>query len=182
MLPFVVELRPGESPSRQIVYAATRAVVAGELPAGAAFPSVRELSQALKINPNTAHKVVSELVRSGILEVHPGVGTVVREGQRGTASERRRLLSREVEQLVVEARRLGLDQADVHDAVSSRWSELFGNGAGATGGADPPGERDAGRRDGGRDAGRRDGERDAGDGTVKGVDGDAAKRRAGAGG
>ena len=62
MLPFSVEIKAGESPYRQIVYAATKAIVSGELAPGAAFPSVRELSQALKINPNTAQKVVAELV------------------------------------------------------------------------------------------------------------------------
>src|SRR5947207_2982243 len=108
MLPFAVVIKPGESPYRQIVYAATKAVVAGELVAGAPFPSVRELSQALKINPNTAQKAVAELVRDGLLEVRPGVGTVVSAGRKATAAERRTLLSAEVEQLVVEAKRLGL--------------------------------------------------------------------------
>jgi GntR family transcriptional regulator len=126
MMPFEVSLRPGESPYRQVVYAATRAVVSGELVAGTAFPSVRELSEALKINPNTAQKVVAELVRDGLLEVHPGIGTFVTRGRRGSAAERRRLLTESVEALVVEAKRLGLDQDEVQDAVSARWSELFG--------------------------------------------------------
>jgi GntR family transcriptional regulator len=128
MLPFHVEFRPGESPYRQVVYAATRAVVAGELSAGGSFPSVRELSQALKINPNTAHKVVAELVRTGVLEVLPGVGTVVAERGRANAEERRQLLSREVEQLVVEAKRLGLERDEVVRAVVSRWAELSTGG------------------------------------------------------
>lgn len=129
MLPFHVELRAGESPYRQVVYAATRAVLSGELPAGSTFPSVRELSQALKINPNTAHKVVQELVRGGLLEVRPGVGTVVTGQARASAEEKRELLSREVEELVVEARRLGLEREDVIQAVMDRWGELFGGGS-----------------------------------------------------
>jgi GntR family transcriptional regulator len=127
MLPFAVTLKPGESPYRQIVYAATKAVVSGELPAGSAFPSVREMSQALKINPNTAQKVVAELVRDGILEVRPGIGTVVTAGRRASAGERRALLSNEVEQLLVEAKRLGLKRDDVVHAVAARWTELFGD-------------------------------------------------------
>jgi GntR family transcriptional regulator len=127
MLPFTVTLRPGESPYRQVVYAATRAVVSGELKQGAAFPSVRELSQALKINPNTAQKIVAELIRDGMLEVRPGIGTVVTSVPRASAAERRALLSREVEELVVEAKRLGLKRADVERAVRARWAELFGN-------------------------------------------------------
>ena len=130
MLPFRVELKTGESPYRQVVYAATRAVVAGDLLPGAPFPSVRELSAAVKINPNTAHKVVAELVRSGILEVRPGIGTVVAASRRVSPEERRQLLSDEVEALVVEAKRLGLKQEDVVQAVAQRWSELSQDGDG----------------------------------------------------
>ncbi|MEP6731391.1 MAG: GntR family transcriptional regulator [bacterium] len=127
MLPFAVTLKPGESPYRQVVYAATRAVVSGELAAGSAFPSVRELSQALKINPNTAQKVIAELVRDGLIEVRPGIGTVVTAGRRATAAERRALLASEIEPLVVEAKRLGLTRADVLKAIGARWTELFGD-------------------------------------------------------
>ena len=126
MLPFAVTIRPGESPYRQIVYAATKAVVSGELAPGSPFPSVRELSQALKINPNTAHKVVAELIRDRLLEVRPGVGTVVSSGRRATAAERRALLSSEVEQLIVEARRLGLSKQDVTNAIADRWTAVIG--------------------------------------------------------
>lgn len=132
MLPFAVTLVTGQSPYRQIVYAATKAVVSGELAPGAPFPSVRELSQALKINPNTAHKVVAELVRDGLLEVRPGIGTVVTQGRRASAAERRALMSKEVEELVVEAKRLGLTKDDVTKAVDARWAELFGDEAGAS--------------------------------------------------
>jgi GntR family transcriptional regulator len=126
MLPFAVTLTTGESPHRQVVYAATKAVLSGELAPGTAFPSVRELSQALKINPNTAHKVVASLVRDGLLEVRPGIGTVVSAGRRASAAERRALLSSEVEQLVVEAKRLGLSSADITTAITERWRQLFG--------------------------------------------------------
>jgi GntR family transcriptional regulator len=129
MLPFEVVLKAGKSPYRQIVYAATRAVVSGELPAGSAFPSVRELSQALKINPNTAHKVVAELVRDGLLEVHPGSGTVVAARRRATREERRLLLTEQVEQLLVEAKRLAVEKYEVVAAIETRWAALFGEDA-----------------------------------------------------
>ncbi len=129
MLPFPVSLTPGESPYRQVVYAATKAVVAGLLPAGTPFPSVRELSQALRINPNTAHKVVAELVRNGLLEVLPGVGTVVARSSHASAADRAALLSTQVEQLVVEALRLGVDERTVREALATRWRELSGAAA-----------------------------------------------------
>ena len=125
MLPFPVTLVPGESPFRQVVYAATKAIVSGDLAHGVPFPSVRELSQALKINPNTAQKVVAELARAGLIEVRTGIGTVVSSPRRASAAERRSLLSRELEQLLVEAKRLGLSRDELLDAVSDRWNALF---------------------------------------------------------
>jgi GntR family transcriptional regulator len=126
MLPFAVTLVSGESPYRQVVYAATKAVVSGDLAPGAPFPSVRDLSQALKINPNTAHKVVAELVRDGLLEVLPGVGTVVARARKATAREQRDLLKHDVESLLVEARRLGIARAALQRAIDDRWNALFG--------------------------------------------------------
>lgn len=125
MLPFRVALVSGQSPFRQIVYAATRAIVAGDLAPGSSFPSVRELSQALKINPNTAQKVVAELQRDGMIEVRPGVGTIVSSRRRSSPAERRTLLSADVERLIVEARRLGIDKDDVLEAIGQRWDTLF---------------------------------------------------------
>ena len=58
MLPFSITLRSGVPIYEQVIYAVTRAVVLGQLRTGDAFPSVRALSQDLKINPNTAHKIV----------------------------------------------------------------------------------------------------------------------------
>ena len=66
-------------------------------------------------------------IRDGVIEVRPGIGTVVSTARRASAAERRALLSREVEQLAVEAKRLGLKQSEVVNAVRSRWTELFGD-------------------------------------------------------
>jgi len=124
-LPFSVSLRSGLSIHEQVVYAATKAVVTGQLRAGDAFPSVRTLSQQLKINPNTAHRIVSSLIDAGLLLVRPGVGTVVAEGRRGGAAARRALLEEEVERLVVEARKAGLSLQDVVEAVQRHWNRTL---------------------------------------------------------
>ena len=59
---------------------------------GIAFPSVRALSKELKINPNTAHKIVAHLVNEGLLETRPGIGTVVAALPDSTRKERTQLL------------------------------------------------------------------------------------------
>jgi GntR family transcriptional regulator len=123
VIPFRLTFEPGTSLYEQVVYAAKKAVVSGQLQVGDAFPSVRELSKALKINPNTAHKVITHLLADKVIEVRPGIGTVV-AAPSASAADRTTLLRDEVEALVVEAKRLGLSLDEVTSAVASHWSVL----------------------------------------------------------
>jgi len=124
MIPFRVEFRPGSSLYEQVVFAAKKALISGLLKPGDPFPSVRALSTALKINPNTAHKVVTQLLNEGALEVMPGTGTVVAQPRESTAGERARLLQRELEQLAVEARRLGMSLDEITKLLAAQWRRL----------------------------------------------------------
>lgn len=126
MLPFTVRFRPGLPASEQVVFAVRRAFALGKLAPGDAFPSVRTLSQELRINPNTAHKIVTALVHEGLLEVRPGLGTVVAAAPAATKAQRAQLLADPVERLVVNARMLSLDLADVIAAVEHHWRRLGG--------------------------------------------------------
>lgn len=119
-----MEFRPGSSLYEQVVYAAKKALVSGQLRPGDPFPSVRTLSAELKINPNTAHKVITHLLNDGLLEVMPGTGTVVARPPHSTAAERTRLLENEVEQLVVEAKKLGMPLRQVTGAIEEHWDRL----------------------------------------------------------
>ena len=124
MLPFGVHFKPGAPVYQQVVYAVKKAIVSGQMRPGDSFPSIRTLSQELRINPNTAHRVVSCLVEQGLLGVVPGVGTVVASGRPASAKERAALLEDEAERLIVEAKKLSLDQKDVIEAVREHWNRL----------------------------------------------------------
>jgi GntR family transcriptional regulator len=124
MVPFKVRFGPGESLFDQVCFAAIKAILAGELKAGEAFPSVRTLALDLKIHPNTAHKVVQHLVQERWLVVQPGLGTVVAEPPKARVGDRKRLLEDEVEKLVVEAMRVGARLEEVQEAVKETWRDL----------------------------------------------------------
>jgi GntR family transcriptional regulator len=126
VIPFRLAFQPGIPIHEQATFAAKKAIMSGQLRPGDPFPSVRALSKTLKINPNTAHKVVTQLTAEGLLEVRPGIGTVVAELPAGRRAERARLLGREVEQLTVEAKRLGLTLEDLETAVAEHWRRLQG--------------------------------------------------------
>jgi GntR family transcriptional regulator len=127
MIPFHVTFRAGASLFEQVVYASTKAMVSGQLRPGDPFPSVRALSRELKINPNTAHKIVAHLVNTGLLEARPGIGTVVAALPDSTTKERTKLLGHEIEELVVEAKRLGIGLAEMLSSITAHWQNLSGN-------------------------------------------------------
>jgi GntR family transcriptional regulator len=126
VIPFRVAFESGSPLHEQVLYAARKAIVGGTLAPGEAFPSVRLLARELKINPNTAHKVIERLTSEGLLEVMPGIGCVVAKAAGGSRMEKKRLLDREAEALVIEARRLCLTLDEVRSAVEEHWKALGG--------------------------------------------------------
>jgi GntR family transcriptional regulator len=124
VIPFSVHFRPGVPLFEQVVYAAQKAMISGQLLPGDPFPSVRALSRELKINPNTAHKIVAQLVSDGLLETRPGIGNVIAARPDSTRKERTQLLGREVEELVVEAKRLGIARDDILSSIAQHWDRL----------------------------------------------------------
>lgn len=121
MTPLPLTLRPGIPVYRQVVYSARKAIVSGRMKPGDRFPSVRALSKELKINPNTVQRVIRTLVDEGLLEVHPGIGTVVTRNRVFDRRERAALLGESLERLVVDARRVGLKLEDLNRAVEGHW-------------------------------------------------------------
>ena len=117
MVSFKTKFVPGQSIFDQVVFAAIKAILAGELKAGETFPSVRTLALDLKIHPNTAHKVVQHLIQERWLVAQP---------PKARAGDRKRLLEDEVEKLVVEAMRVGAGLNEVQQAVADTWSDLRG--------------------------------------------------------
>jgi len=119
-LPFSITLRSDRPLHDQVVLAVTKAIVTRQLHAGDRFPSVRTLSQELKINPNTAQRIIGTLVEMKLLEVQPGIGTIV-TASRPTSAAARSALQDQIERLVVEARRLGLDYSELVDLIRHEW-------------------------------------------------------------
>jgi GntR family transcriptional regulator len=119
-------LTPGSGISicDQAVYAAKKALVSGVSRPGEPFPSVRSLSALLKINPNTAHKVVARLRTEGLLEVKPGIGTVVAGPPEENVAKRGSLLKNDLERIVVEAKHVGITLEELTAAMSYHWARL----------------------------------------------------------
>jgi GntR family transcriptional regulator len=85
------------------------------LQAGEALPSVRELAEALAVNPMTISKAFSQLEAEGLLERRPGLPMVVaqRHGRALSPAERVALLRPTLERAAAEARDLELAEDTV---------------------------------------------------------------------
>ena len=106
-------------------------VARGRLRPDQRLPSVRELSQTLVVNPNTVARAYTELEREGVLYTRPGMGVFV--GQSPTPlpkkARRQRLLER-VDQVLVEAVRVGATAEEVAELVVERSAEFAWQPAG----------------------------------------------------
>ena len=124
MTPFQVQFREGASLFDEVVYAAKKAVVSRQLRPGDRFPSVRALSKELKIHPGTMQKIVAQLASEGLVETRQGAGTVVGKVPRSAREKRARLLGRQIEELVVETKWLGVGRAALLASVAAHWKDL----------------------------------------------------------
>jgi|SRR6266536_3115270 len=124
MLPFTVRFAKGQPVYEQLVYSVKKAILSGQLQPGDPFPSVRQLSADLRINPNTVQKAIAALQAEGLLSAIPGVGTVVSNALPGTRAQRERVLGAEVERLVVDAKRLSIALEELQQAVVQHWRRL----------------------------------------------------------
>jgi GntR family transcriptional regulator len=114
----------------QLVDQVKAAAASGALRAGEALPSIRPLSEELRVNRNTVAKAYSQLEAEGIIETHPGRGSVLR----ATASPlrkdaRRKLLIGGIDELIVRAHHLQVRPAELLDLVRERLDLLAGRQA-----------------------------------------------------
>jgi GntR family transcriptional regulator len=98
---------------RQLVEQVRRFVAGGQARAGDELPSVRELAQALAVNPMTVSKAFSLLEAEGVLERRRGLAMVVATQHRRAqpAAERAQLLRPTLERAAREAAQLELPAA-----------------------------------------------------------------------
>ena len=101
------------------------AVAAGEYAAGAALPSVRQLSAQLRVNPATVVQAYRDLEREGFVEMRHGSGTFVRElGEMQLEDERAKQVREIVRRVIAEAARLGITPAELQQALAEELSAV----------------------------------------------------------
>jgi GntR family transcriptional regulator len=106
----------------QIEEAVRRQIALGQLGAGEAIPSVRDLAQRLRVNPATVSKAYQRLVDQGLLEVRRGEGTFVCEAPPPISrAERRKVLRASAERYAHDGVTLGVTAPEAHDELTAAW-------------------------------------------------------------
>ena len=121
---FPIQFRAGVPVYEQVLYAARKAIISGELAPGDLFPSVRALSAEYKINPNTVQKALVALRGEGLIESIPGVGNRVVAAPEASARDLDKLLEDQLESVVLRAKQLGLNLHDLKEGLQKHWKNL----------------------------------------------------------
>src|SRR5260370_2087819 len=83
------------------------AAASGTLRTGEPLPSIRPLAEELRLNRNTIAKAYTELESQGVIETIPGKGCFLKPNNSPLKKEvRRKLLTDEIDQVVVQAHHL----------------------------------------------------------------------------
>ena len=122
---FQINFKSAKPVYLQLVDQVKSAAAAGLLRAGDALPSIRPLSEELRVNRNTVAKAYGQLESEGIIETQPGRGCFVRTAQSPLRKDaRRKLLVADIDDVIVQAHHLQVPAAELLELVRERFAAL----------------------------------------------------------
>jgi GntR family transcriptional regulator len=109
----------------QVVDQIKAAAASGSIQTGEPLPSIRPLAEELRVNRNTIAKAYTELETQGIIETIPGKGCFLKPNNSPLKKEvRRKLLTQEIDQVIVQAHHLQVLPAEFLTMVRERLAAL----------------------------------------------------------
>lgn len=98
-------------------------IASGKIKAGDRLPSVREMSEALGVNPNTVAKSYRDLEVMGLLYTRRGMGVFVNKGVRGKCRESCGVqITKKLHEVTQEAKAAGLKKGEIAAVVSKSFA------------------------------------------------------------
>lgn len=105
----------------QILDQVRSAIAKGEIELGDKMPSVRELAQELRMNPNTVMRAYQELERDGLTEKRRGQGTFVTSSPDHVRSFRTELAAKYIDSFMDQMGRLGLSWMEIENYIKQKY-------------------------------------------------------------
>ena len=120
-----INYKSGKPVYLQVVDQIKAAAAAGTLQSGESLPTIRPLAEELRVNRNTIAKAYTELENQGIIETVPGKGCFVRPNNSPLKKDvRRKLLTEEIDQVIVQAHHLQVPAPEFLELVRERLKAL----------------------------------------------------------
>ncbi len=105
----------------QIVDQVKSAAASGAMQPGEPLPSIRPLAEELRVNRNTVAKAYTELESQGVIETIAGKGCFLKANHSPLKKDvRRKLLTEEIDPVVVQAHHLQFPAGEFVDLVRER--------------------------------------------------------------
>jgi GntR family transcriptional regulator len=114
VIEFHLDTRSGVAPYLQLIQQVRSALRLGLLQEGDRLPTVKEVSGALAINPNTVLKAYRELEYEGLASARPGVGTFITKSLADESIAAHEELSQDLADWLGKARSAGLDDESIN--------------------------------------------------------------------
>ena len=125
MIEFVLDGRSKVSTYMQLTLQVKQALRVGLLKSGDQLPRVREVAQALAINPNTVLKAYRELRLEGLTEGRPGGGTFLVGTLAGPSLGSQAVLREELVDWLGKAVAAGLAREDITALIETTVRSMF---------------------------------------------------------
>jgi GntR family transcriptional regulator len=110
----------------QVIAQMRQVIVRGEIGLGEKIPSVRELAQLLKINPNTVMRAYQELEREGLTEKRRGQGTFITSSFERVQAVRQSFAEQYMAEFVSNMKNLGFQWNEIRSSLQQYWQEQKG--------------------------------------------------------
>jgi len=124
MLEFInVNPSSGDPIYKQLHEQIVRLIVGGQIQAGEELPSVRKIAEYFTVNPMTVSRAIGMLVDQGWLERRRGQPTRVAEQKPQSTEQGQTLLYEGVDQLIQQAKQLGVTMNELIEIISQRWEQ-----------------------------------------------------------
>uniref|UniRef100_UPI000689EADF GntR family transcriptional regulator n=1 Tax=Caldanaerobius polysaccharolyticus TaxID=44256 RepID=UPI000689EADF len=100
-----------------------RDIVTGRLKGGDKLPSVREIAERLKVNPNTAQRAYQELEKEGITYTQRGLGSFVTEDETMIRGIKAKMAREIIASFIKGMESIGYNKEEMLDALKKYLEE-----------------------------------------------------------
>ncbi|MCH3963244.1 MAG: GntR family transcriptional regulator [Clostridium sp.] len=105
---------------KQIMDGVKRSIVSAEVKPGDKLLSIREMSEKLKVNPNTIQRAYQELERLGITYTQRGMGNFVKEDVGMVKRLKEEMAEKIIERFIDGMRNIGFTNSEIVSIVKDK--------------------------------------------------------------